>query len=226
MQVQYDTGDHVAVLPENGPETVAAAAAMLGLPLDTVFQLRLPPGNPQQLSLPFPGAHFSSGMLSLQRHQQDWVDFWLLFTILRCGNLQQQVSPPSLGAGEHFVRDSSFADIICPDASGSSCTLCCPLECDLATLRLMRFHVGSRRCLLATLAEHLQACILLPCPLLKPACCRTAHITPAAVRTCWSRYAGRHCTHDALHSGRHIWQHCRPANPVSLSGMLAGPADE
>jgi len=116
MQVQYDTGDHVAVLPENGPETVAAAAATLGLPLDTVFQLRLPPGNPQQLSLPFPGAHCSSGMLSSQRHQQDCVNFWLLYTILRCGNLQQQVSPPSLGAGQNLVRDSSFADTTCMDA--------------------------------------------------------------------------------------------------------------
>lgn len=54
--MQYDTGDHVAVFPENSGETVAAAAAALGQPLDTVFSLRLPPGNPQQLSPPFPGA--------------------------------------------------------------------------------------------------------------------------------------------------------------------------
>ncbi len=53
--MQYDTGDHVAVFPENAEETVAAAGAALGLPLDTTFTLRLPPGNPQQLSPPFPG---------------------------------------------------------------------------------------------------------------------------------------------------------------------------
>ena len=54
-QVQYDTGDHVAVFPENAEETVEAAAAALGLPLGTVFSLQLPSGNPQQLSPPFPG---------------------------------------------------------------------------------------------------------------------------------------------------------------------------
>ncbi len=58
--MQYDTGDHVAVLPENGPEIVEAAAAALGLPLETVFDLRLPPGNPQQLSPPFPGTECHS----------------------------------------------------------------------------------------------------------------------------------------------------------------------
>jgi hypothetical protein len=58
-QVQYDTGDYVAVFPENAEETVTAAAAALGVPLDTVFALRLPPGNPQQLSPPFPGQRWS-----------------------------------------------------------------------------------------------------------------------------------------------------------------------
>lgn len=53
--MQYDTGDHVAVVPENSPQTVAAAAAALGQAPDQVFRLALPPGNPQQLRSPFPG---------------------------------------------------------------------------------------------------------------------------------------------------------------------------
>ncbi len=57
MQVLYDTGDHVGVLPENSSETVAAAAAVLHQPLDRVFRLRLPAANPHQLSLLFEGVH-------------------------------------------------------------------------------------------------------------------------------------------------------------------------
>ncbi len=53
--MQYDTGDHVAVVPENSPQTVAAAAAALGQEPDQVFRLALPSGNPQQLRSPFPG---------------------------------------------------------------------------------------------------------------------------------------------------------------------------
>ena len=67
LQVQYDTGDHVAVLPENSAETVVAAAAALGVPLDTVFTLHLPPGNPQQLSPPFPGAAVAQKQLRESR---------------------------------------------------------------------------------------------------------------------------------------------------------------
>ena len=40
--ITYTAGDHVAVLAENSPDVVAAAAAALGLPLSTCFQLRLP----------------------------------------------------------------------------------------------------------------------------------------------------------------------------------------
>lgn len=42
----------VGVSPENGPEVVERAARALGMPADTVFRLRLPEGNPHQLSTP------------------------------------------------------------------------------------------------------------------------------------------------------------------------------
>lgn len=42
----------VGVSPENGPEIVERAARALGIPADTVFRLRLPEGNPHQLSTP------------------------------------------------------------------------------------------------------------------------------------------------------------------------------
>jgi hypothetical protein len=40
------------VSPENGPDVVERAARALGFPLDTVFRLRVPEGNPHQLAAP------------------------------------------------------------------------------------------------------------------------------------------------------------------------------
>lgn len=48
----YETGDHVAVFAENSDASVAAAAAVLGLPLSHCFRLRLPPGNKHGLPEP------------------------------------------------------------------------------------------------------------------------------------------------------------------------------
>ena len=55
LQASYEAGDHIGILPENEEEVIEQAAACLGLPLDTVFSLHLPAGNPHQLSLPFSG---------------------------------------------------------------------------------------------------------------------------------------------------------------------------
>ena len=59
-QITYEAGDHVAVYAENSPATVTAAAACLGVPLDTVFTLDLPQGDTQQLSPPFLGASYGA----------------------------------------------------------------------------------------------------------------------------------------------------------------------
>jgi len=53
--VEYECGDHVAILPENCTEIVNEAAECLGLSLDTVFSLSLPEGNPEELPPPFTG---------------------------------------------------------------------------------------------------------------------------------------------------------------------------
>lgn len=55
VDVIYETGDHVALLPENCSEIVEAAGASLGVSLDTVFSLEIPESNPQDLEAPFPG---------------------------------------------------------------------------------------------------------------------------------------------------------------------------
>lgn len=53
--IQYEAGDHVGLLCENGQGIVEAAGHILGIPLDTVFSLQLPDGNPHELAQPFPG---------------------------------------------------------------------------------------------------------------------------------------------------------------------------
>jgi NADPH-ferrihemoprotein reductase len=53
--VSYEIGDHVALLPDNGPEIVEEAAKALGLPLESIFTLEVPSGNPFNLERPFPG---------------------------------------------------------------------------------------------------------------------------------------------------------------------------
>ena len=53
--IHYEAGDHVGLLCENGPGIVQEASRILGIPLDTVFSLQLPEGNPHELALPFPG---------------------------------------------------------------------------------------------------------------------------------------------------------------------------
>jgi NADPH-ferrihemoprotein reductase len=63
----YEAGDHVAVLAENSPAVVEAAAAALGLPLDTCFRLRLPPANRQRLPEP-PSAGPLTLRAALARH--------------------------------------------------------------------------------------------------------------------------------------------------------------
>ncbi len=50
--IDYEPGDHLGVLPENEPELVAEAAALLGLDPATVLVLKTPPGSP--LPEPFP----------------------------------------------------------------------------------------------------------------------------------------------------------------------------
>lgn len=54
-QITYSTGDHVGIMPENSPQTVKAAAAALGLSLDTIFSLSLPSANVDNLRTPFAG---------------------------------------------------------------------------------------------------------------------------------------------------------------------------
>ena len=54
-RIQYEAGDHVGVYTENSDAVVQQAAALLGLPLDTVFSLSLPEGNPHQLAVPQAG---------------------------------------------------------------------------------------------------------------------------------------------------------------------------
>ena len=54
--VHYEAGDHVGLFCENAPGIVEEAARILGIPLDTIFSLQLPEGNPDELALPFPGA--------------------------------------------------------------------------------------------------------------------------------------------------------------------------
>ncbi|KAG7669862.1 hypothetical protein Ndes2437B_g06058 [Nannochloris sp. 'desiccata'] len=49
----YEAGDHVGVFAENSPEVAAAAAKVLGLPLDMCFTLRTPSAGPST-SLPAP----------------------------------------------------------------------------------------------------------------------------------------------------------------------------
>ena len=53
--LQYEAGDHVGLLCENGPGIVEEAGRILGIPLDTIFSLQLPEGNPHELTPPFPG---------------------------------------------------------------------------------------------------------------------------------------------------------------------------
>lgn len=54
-EVQYEAGDHVGLFCENGPGIVQDAGRILGMPLDTVFNLQSPDGNPDELTPPFPG---------------------------------------------------------------------------------------------------------------------------------------------------------------------------
>lgn len=75
MQASYEAGDHIGILPENEAEVVSQAAECLGLPLDAVFSLQLPPGNPHQLSLPFSGRSAS--------HSGDHVQDILILSVLR-----------------------------------------------------------------------------------------------------------------------------------------------
>lgn len=53
--IQYEAGDHVGLLCENGPGIIEEAGRILGIPLDTIFSLQLPEGNPHELALPFTG---------------------------------------------------------------------------------------------------------------------------------------------------------------------------
>lgn len=53
--IQYEAGDHVGLLCENGPGIIEEAGRILGIPLTTIFSLQLPEGNPHELALPFPG---------------------------------------------------------------------------------------------------------------------------------------------------------------------------
>lgn len=48
---------------ENSPDIVEEAGRILGMPMDTVFNLLLPDGNPDELAPPFPGQHCLSSSL-------------------------------------------------------------------------------------------------------------------------------------------------------------------
>jgi len=56
-EVSYEAGDHVGLFCENAPGIVEEAGRILGMSLDTVFNLQLPDGNPDELASPFPGKH-------------------------------------------------------------------------------------------------------------------------------------------------------------------------
>lgn len=62
MNALRATGDHAlralvcaGLYGENSPDIVAQAGNILGLPLETIFNLQLPEGNPDELASPFPG---------------------------------------------------------------------------------------------------------------------------------------------------------------------------
>lgn len=69
-EVQYEAGDHVGLFCENAPGIVEEAGRILGMPLDTVFNLQLPDGNPEELTQPFPGP------VSLRSALAKYVDLW------------------------------------------------------------------------------------------------------------------------------------------------------
>ncbi|KAL0025321.1 hypothetical protein WJX79_005032 [Trebouxia sp. C0005] len=69
-EVQYEAGDHVGLFCENGPGIVEDAGRILGMPLDTVFNLQLPDGNPNELMPPFPGP------VSLRSALARYADLW------------------------------------------------------------------------------------------------------------------------------------------------------
>ena len=52
---EYALGPCAGLYGENSPDIVEQAGRILGLPLDTVFTLQLPEGNPDELAPPFPG---------------------------------------------------------------------------------------------------------------------------------------------------------------------------
>ncbi|KAL3141440.1 hypothetical protein ABBQ32_005008 [Trebouxia sp. C0010 RCD-2024] len=68
--LQYEAGDHVGLYGENSPDIVAQAGRILDLPLDTVFTLQLPEGNPDELAPPFPGP------VSLRTALAKYADLW------------------------------------------------------------------------------------------------------------------------------------------------------
>ncbi|KAK9811910.1 hypothetical protein WJX72_012296 [[Myrmecia] bisecta] len=53
--LSYEAGDHVGIHAQNSAAVVEQMADLLGLPLDTVFRLTVPEGNPGELSTPFAG---------------------------------------------------------------------------------------------------------------------------------------------------------------------------
>lgn len=55
--ITYEAGDHVGVLPENGPDVVARAAELLDQPLDFAFSLSKPSGE-SDLPTPFAGGPY------------------------------------------------------------------------------------------------------------------------------------------------------------------------
>lgn len=58
-EVTYEAGDHVGLCCDNAPGIVEEAGRILGVPLDTVFSLQIPDGNPDELAAPFPGTYLS-----------------------------------------------------------------------------------------------------------------------------------------------------------------------
>ena len=66
--ISYVAGDHIGVCPENAPEVVEAAAAALGLPLSTCFQLQPPVSGGGGLDEPPAGGRPLTLRAALARH--------------------------------------------------------------------------------------------------------------------------------------------------------------
>ncbi len=68
IYLQYEPGDHVGILPENETAVVQRAATTLGLPVNTVLRLRVPEGNPHNLTLSMDGVAAIPALAAVDLH--------------------------------------------------------------------------------------------------------------------------------------------------------------